>query len=178
MFSWASISTPRSFSFGQISRYSAPRLYLCVELLWVRCRAQHWALLGVMWLVSVHQSNLSNADSPYPPSDNSPVQFAVLCKLPEGRLNPLVQIVDKNVKQNCPLHWTLGNTTGDWPPAGLNSMISNHSLWFTTALWDLPASQNFTQWTVHLSKLGAANFSTRMLWEMRWCQMLNWNLGR
>ncbi|KAK4827205.1 hypothetical protein QYF61_015233 [Mycteria americana] len=34
---------------------------------------------------------------------NTPAQFGVICKLTEGALNPLVQIIDKDIKQ-------------DWPP--------------------------------------------------------------
>lgn len=41
----------------------------------------------------------------------------------EGTLNPLVQVVDKDVKQD----WPLGNTTCDQLPAGFHS-IQCHSL--------------------------------------------------
>ncbi|KAK4832234.1 hypothetical protein QYF61_021148 [Mycteria americana] len=33
---------------------------------------------------------------------NTPAQFGVVCKLTEGALNPLVQIIDKDIKQNWP----------------------------------------------------------------------------
>ncbi|KAK4817223.1 LOW QUALITY PROTEIN: hypothetical protein QYF61_004134 [Mycteria americana] len=41
---------------------------------------------------------------------NTPAQLGVICKLTEGALDPFVQILDKNVKQNWPQHRALGNT--------------------------------------------------------------------
>ncbi|KAK4824038.1 hypothetical protein QYF61_009629 [Mycteria americana] len=58
---------------------------------------------------------------------NSPTQLGVICKLTEGALNPLIQIIDKDVKQNWPQHRALGDTTCDRPPTGVNS-IHHHSL--------------------------------------------------
>ncbi|KAK4827772.1 hypothetical protein QYF61_021517 [Mycteria americana] len=58
---------------------------------------------------------------------NTPTQLGVICKLTEGALDPLVQIIDKDVKQNWPQHRALGNTTCDQPPTGFNS-IHHHSL--------------------------------------------------
>ncbi|KAK4807115.1 hypothetical protein QYF61_018456 [Mycteria americana] len=58
---------------------------------------------------------------------NTPTQLGVICKLTEGALDPLVQIIDKDIKQNWPQHRALGNTACDWPPSGFNS-IHHHSL--------------------------------------------------
>ncbi|KAK4822320.1 hypothetical protein QYF61_013019 [Mycteria americana] len=58
---------------------------------------------------------------------NTPTQLGVICKLTEGALDPLVQIIDKDIKQNWPQHRALGNTTCDRPPTGVNS-IHHHSL--------------------------------------------------
>ncbi|KAK4832565.1 hypothetical protein QYF61_024065 [Mycteria americana] len=58
---------------------------------------------------------------------NTPAQLGVLCKLTEGALDPLIQIIDKDVKQNWPQHRALGNTACDRPPTGVNS-IHHHSL--------------------------------------------------
>ncbi|KAK4824802.1 LOW QUALITY PROTEIN: hypothetical protein QYF61_019470 [Mycteria americana] len=58
---------------------------------------------------------------------NTPTQLGVICKLTEGALDPFVQIIDKDVKQNWPQHRALGNTTCDRPPTGVNS-IHHHSL--------------------------------------------------
>ncbi|KAK4822567.1 LOW QUALITY PROTEIN: hypothetical protein QYF61_016136 [Mycteria americana] len=58
---------------------------------------------------------------------NTPTQLGVICKLTEGALDPLVQIIDKDVKQNWPQHRALGNTACDRPPTGFNS-IHHHSL--------------------------------------------------
>ncbi|KAK4821425.1 hypothetical protein QYF61_019703 [Mycteria americana] len=58
---------------------------------------------------------------------NTPAQLGVICKLTEGALDPLIQIMDKDVKQDWPQHRALGNTACDWPPTGVNS-IHHHSL--------------------------------------------------
>ncbi|KAK4814174.1 hypothetical protein QYF61_010006 [Mycteria americana] len=58
---------------------------------------------------------------------NTPAQLGVACKLTEGALDPLVQIIDKDIKQNWPQHRALGNTACDRPPTGVNS-IHHHSL--------------------------------------------------
>ncbi|KAK4816559.1 hypothetical protein QYF61_017949 [Mycteria americana] len=57
---------------------------------------------------------------------NTPTQLGVICKLTEGALDPFVQIIDKDVKQDWPQHRALGNTTCDRPPTGVNS-IHHHS---------------------------------------------------
>ncbi|KAK4826362.1 hypothetical protein QYF61_007956, partial [Mycteria americana] len=41
---------------------------------------------------------------------NTPAQLGVVCKLTESTLDPFVQIIDKDVKQNWPQHRALGNT--------------------------------------------------------------------
>ncbi|KAK4817835.1 hypothetical protein QYF61_000670 [Mycteria americana] len=58
---------------------------------------------------------------------NTPTQLGVICKLTEGALDPFVQIIDKDVKQDWPQHRALGNTACDQPPTGVNS-IHHHSL--------------------------------------------------
>ncbi|KAK4813743.1 hypothetical protein QYF61_023679 [Mycteria americana] len=57
---------------------------------------------------------------------NTPTQLGVVCKLTEGALNPLVQIIDKDMKQNWSQHRALGNTACDQPPTGFSS-IHHHS---------------------------------------------------
>ncbi|KAK4828527.1 hypothetical protein QYF61_026949 [Mycteria americana] len=49
---------------------------------------------------------------------NTPAQLGVICKLTEGALDPFVQIIDKDIKQNWPQHRALGITACDWPPTG------------------------------------------------------------
>ncbi|KAK4827063.1 hypothetical protein QYF61_013704, partial [Mycteria americana] len=44
---------------------------------------------------------------------NTPAQLGVVCKLTESTLDPFIQIIDKNVKQNWPQHRALGNTACD-----------------------------------------------------------------
>ncbi|KAK4814133.1 hypothetical protein QYF61_009052 [Mycteria americana] len=58
---------------------------------------------------------------------NTPTQLGVICKLTESTLDPFVQIIDKDVKQNWPQHRALGNTACDRLPIGVNS-IHHHSL--------------------------------------------------
>ncbi|KAK4825179.1 hypothetical protein QYF61_024659 [Mycteria americana] len=58
---------------------------------------------------------------------NTPTQLGVVCKLTESTLDPFVQIIDKDVKQNWPQHRALGNTACDRPPTRVNS-IHHHSL--------------------------------------------------
>ncbi|KAK4824546.1 hypothetical protein QYF61_016150 [Mycteria americana] len=58
---------------------------------------------------------------------NTPTQLGVVCKLTEGALDPFIQIIDKDIKQNWPKHRALGNTACDRPPTGVNS-IHHHSL--------------------------------------------------
>ncbi|KAK4819907.1 hypothetical protein QYF61_014642 [Mycteria americana] len=56
---------------------------------------------------------------------NTPAQFGVICRLSEGALDPLIQIIDKDIKQNWPQHRALGSTACDWPPTGVNSIHHN-----------------------------------------------------
>ncbi|KAK4816334.1 hypothetical protein QYF61_015018 [Mycteria americana] len=58
---------------------------------------------------------------------NTPTQLGVICKLTEGALDPFIQIIDKDVKQNWPQHRALGNTACDRLPTGVNS-LHHHSL--------------------------------------------------
>ncbi|KAK4823957.1 hypothetical protein QYF61_008343 [Mycteria americana] len=58
---------------------------------------------------------------------NTPTQLGVVYKLIESTLDPFVQIIDKDVKQNWPQHRALGNTACDGSPTGVNS-IHHHSL--------------------------------------------------
>ncbi|KAK4824441.1 hypothetical protein QYF61_015756 [Mycteria americana] len=58
---------------------------------------------------------------------NAPTPLGVICKLTEGALDPFIQIIDKDIKQNWPQHRALGNTACDRPPSGVNS-IHHHSL--------------------------------------------------
>ncbi|KAK4827087.1 LOW QUALITY PROTEIN: hypothetical protein QYF61_014189 [Mycteria americana] len=56
---------------------------------------------------------------------NTPTQLGVVYKLTEGALDPFVQIIDKDIKQDWPQHRALGNTSCDWPPTGVNSIHRN-----------------------------------------------------
>ncbi|KAK4821431.1 hypothetical protein QYF61_020014 [Mycteria americana] len=58
---------------------------------------------------------------------NTPTQLGVICKLTQSALDPLVQMIDKDVKQNWPQHRALGDTACDQLPTGVNS-IHHHSL--------------------------------------------------
>ncbi|KAK4826066.1 hypothetical protein QYF61_005025 [Mycteria americana] len=56
---------------------------------------------------------------------NTPTQLGVVCKLTEGALDSLIQIIDKDIKQNWPQHRALGNTACDRPPSGFNAIQHN-----------------------------------------------------
>ncbi|KAK4830419.1 hypothetical protein QYF61_011043 [Mycteria americana] len=56
---------------------------------------------------------------------NTPAQLGVVCKLTEGALDPVIQIIDKDIKQDWPQYWALGNTICDWLPTGFNSTHHN-----------------------------------------------------
>ncbi|KAK4812373.1 hypothetical protein QYF61_018823 [Mycteria americana] len=56
------------------------------------------------------------------PTLNTPAQLGVICRLTEGALDPFIQIIDKDIKQNWPQHRALGNTACDRPPTGVNSI--------------------------------------------------------
>ncbi|GAB0183302.1 hypothetical protein GRJ2_000795500 [Grus japonensis] len=55
----------------------------------------------------------------------TPTQPGVICKLTEGTLDPLIQIIDKDIKENWPQYQALGNTACDWPPVGFNCFHHN-----------------------------------------------------
>lgn len=54
-------------------------------------------------------------------TDTSP-QLGVICKLPEGALNSLIQIINKGIKEGGPQHRLWRNTTHDRLPAGFHSV--------------------------------------------------------
>uniref|UniRef100_A0A8C3KC32 CNH domain-containing protein n=1 Tax=Calidris pygmaea TaxID=425635 RepID=A0A8C3KC32_9CHAR len=58
---------------------------------------------------------------------DTPTKLGVVCELTEGALDPLIQIIDKDVNENWPQYRALGDTTRDQPPTGFNS-IHHHSL--------------------------------------------------
>ncbi|KAK4808466.1 hypothetical protein QYF61_005783 [Mycteria americana] len=74
-----------------------------------------------------HLSTTSFQSLPPLKQINTPTQLGVICKLTEGALDPFIQIIDKDIKQEQPQHRVLGNTACDWPPTGVNS-IHHHSL--------------------------------------------------
>ncbi|KAK4819924.1 hypothetical protein QYF61_015299 [Mycteria americana] len=89
---------------------------------------------------------------------NTPTQLGVICKLTEGALDPFIQIIDKDIKQNWPQHRALGNTACDWPPTGVNS-IHHHSLG--------PAIQPVLNRakSTPVQAMSSHSSSRRMLWE-------------
>ncbi|KAK4826947.1 hypothetical protein QYF61_012796, partial [Mycteria americana] len=88
---------------------------------------------------------------------NTPAQLGVICKLTEGALDPFVQIIDKDTKQNWPQHRALGNTTCDQLPSGFNS-IHHTSLGQSSQLVFYPAKRTSVQ-------AMSSQFLRRMLWE-------------
>ncbi|KAK4823935.1 hypothetical protein QYF61_008321 [Mycteria americana] len=129
IFRWLSTSTPRSFSTRQLSsHFPKPVALLGVAVTQVQDLA-----LG---LVETHTIDLGPSIQPVQvplqslptlQQINTPAQLGVICKLAEGALDPFVQIIDKDIKQDWPQHRALGNTACDRPPTGVNS-IHHHSL--------------------------------------------------
>ncbi|KAK4829679.1 hypothetical protein QYF61_005972 [Mycteria americana] len=103
IFTQPSTNTPRSFSARQLSSHSSPSL------------------------PSIQPVQVPLQSLPTLQQINTPAQLGVICKLTESTLDPFVQIIDKDVKQNWPQHRALGNTACDRPPTGVNS-IHHHSL--------------------------------------------------
>jgi len=70
-----------------------------------------------------------NPACPVPSAERSypPAQCGVICRLTEGALIPLIQIIGKDVEQDRTQNWALRDTTRDRLPAGFNS-IHHHSL--------------------------------------------------
>ncbi|PKU38475.1 rna-directed dna polymerase from mobile element jockey-like [Limosa lapponica baueri] len=58
---------------------------------------------------------------------DTPTQLGVVGKFTEGPLDPLVQIIYKDVEENQPRYQALWDTTRGWPPTGFNS-IRHHCL--------------------------------------------------
>ncbi|KAK4826411.1 hypothetical protein QYF61_008944 [Mycteria americana] len=105
IFSRLSINIPRSFSTGQFFQPLFPKP---VALHGVVVTQVQDPALG---LVESHTIGLSTSIQPVqilPQSlptlkqINTPAQLGVICKLTEGALDPFVQIIDKDIKQNWP----------------------------------------------------------------------------
>ena len=58
---------------------------------------------------------------------NHTTQLGVICKLAKGVLNPIVYVVDKDIKQYQSQDRPLRDTTRYWPPPG-HGDIDHHSL--------------------------------------------------
>ena len=70
-------------------------------------------------LVKLHAIGLSPAIQPiqvllqgHPQTDQH--FLPTWCRLTEGALHHLIQVINKGIKQDRPQYWPLGNTTGDW----------------------------------------------------------------
>ncbi|KAK4822933.1 hypothetical protein QYF61_023433 [Mycteria americana] len=68
---------------------------------------------------------------------DTPTQFGVICKLSEGTLNPLMQIIDKDINKTGP-------KTEPWGTLLVTGCLLDLTP-FTTTLWAWPSSQFFTQ---------------------------------
>ncbi|KAK4810613.1 hypothetical protein QYF61_007350, partial [Mycteria americana] len=61
------------------------------------------ALHGVV-VTQIHPVQVPLQSLPPLKQINTPAQLGVICKLPEGALDPFIQIIDKDIKQNWPLN--------------------------------------------------------------------------
>jgi len=66
---------------------------------------------------------------------NTPAQCGVICKLTEGAFNALIQIIDEDIKQDCP-------KTGPWGAPLVTSRQLDLTP-FTITLYAWPSSQLF-----------------------------------
>jgi len=92
---------------------------------------------------------------------DTPNQLGVICKLTEGGLNPLIQIIDKVLLNKTDLE------TEPWGTQLMSSRQQNLSAFMATHC-SRPFIQFFIQKRVHPSKPWVASFSRRMQWEQ--CQ--------
>jgi len=159
VFSRLSTNTPRSFSARQLSSHSSPSL---LALHGVVVTKMQDPALG---LVEPHTAGLGPSIQPdliplqsLPTLEqiDTPTQLGVICILTEGALNPLIQTIGNDVKQNWPQYRALGNTTPDWPPPGFNS-VHHNSLG--------PAFQSIFYPKSMPVQAMSSHFSRRMLWE-------------
>ncbi|TRZ24745.1 hypothetical protein HGM15179_002447 [Zosterops borbonicus] len=67
---------------------------------------------------------------PTPQQINTPLQLSVICKFANGKLNPLIHIINKDIKQDWAQHRSLEDTTSDWLPD------------YNTSLWAQPCSHS------------------------------------
>ncbi|KAK4825510.1 hypothetical protein QYF61_000023 [Mycteria americana] len=107
------------FSARQLSSHSSPSLWPCPLIQPVQVLLQSLPTLKQI---------------------NTPAQLGVICKLTEGALDPFVQIIDKDVKQNWPQHRALGNTACGQPATGVNS-THHHSLGLALLASFLPSEE-------------------------------------
>ena len=56
---------------------------------------------------------------------NTPSQLGGVCKLTEGALNPLIKIINTDVKEKWPQYQAQGDTARDRPSTGFNSIDHN-----------------------------------------------------
>ncbi|KAK4826677.1 hypothetical protein QYF61_010686 [Mycteria americana] len=108
--------------------------------------------------VVLHGVVVTQVQDPSLKQINTPAQLGVLCKLTEDALNPLIQIIDKDIKQNWPQHRALGNTTCDRPPTGVNSIHNSLGLAIQPVLYPVKSmpiqamSSQFLQQNVVIQK--------------------------
>ncbi|KAK4813827.1 hypothetical protein QYF61_001831 [Mycteria americana] len=102
----------------------------CMGLLRPKCRTLHMALFKPHTIdlgPSIQPVQVPLQSLPTLKQINTPAQLGVICKLTESALDPFIQIIDKDIKQNWPQHRALGNTACNRLPTGVNS-IHHHSL--------------------------------------------------
>jgi len=105
MFSWLSTNTPRSFSAGQLSRPLFPKPVALHGVVVTEGQDPAFGLVEAHTVglgPSIHSVQIRLQSLPTLQQIDSPTQLGVICKLTEGALNPLIQIIDKGVKQD----WT------------------------------------------------------------------------
>ena len=91
---------------------------------------------SALGLLELHPISLSPAiqsvqiplsSLPIPRQIDTSCQLGVIFRLPENALNPLIQVINKDIEEDRPQYQPLRNTTHDQSPSEFNS-IHHHSL--------------------------------------------------
>jgi len=98
MFSRLSTNTPRSFSTGQLSKPVVLHGVVVTEAQDPEFGLVEPHTVGLGPSIQSVQTPLQSL--PTLKQIDAPAQLGVICKLTEGALNPLIQIIDKDVKRD------------------------------------------------------------------------------
>ena len=127
MFNQALTNTPRAISSTQSCSHFAPSLSCCLGL-WSKFRTQNLVdveLHPIVLSPVIYPVQIPLKGLPPPRQFNTSSQLGVICKLTKGALDPLIQVISKNIKWDKPQYLPLENISHIWsslsgpgPPSG------------------------------------------------------------